>query len=133
MREVRLQTYWPDCDPAGIVYFANVFRFIGLAEEELFLLAHRRRQEMLESHRVWMPRVETHMKYLSPIRNGTAIRVRMDPTFPGEKTVRYDFEVLDDETGTLLAEGFLTVVCVDRTTFKSKPLPDAIRKVLRGT
>ena len=37
MTEVKLQTYWPDCDPGGIVHFANVFRFIGLAEEELFL------------------------------------------------------------------------------------------------
>lgn len=132
MTEVRLQTYWPDCDPAGIVYFANVFRFIGLAEEELFLLANRRRQDLLDAHSVWMPRVETHMKYVKPIRNGTAIRVRMDPQFLGDKSVRYDFQVLDDETAVLLAQGFLTVVCVDRATFKGAPIPGDIREVIRG-
>ena len=133
MREVKLQTYWPDCDPAGIVYFANFFRFIGLAEEELFLLAKQRRQKMLDAHDLWMPRVETHAKFLKPIQNGSAIRVRMDAQFQGEKTVRYDFEVLDDETDALLATGFLTAVCVDRKTFKAKPIPEEIRNVLRGT
>ena len=133
MREVKLQTYWPDCDPAGIVYFANFFRFVGLAEEELFLLANRRRQEMLDTYQLWMPRVETHAKFIKPIQSGSAIRVRMDAKFQGEKTVRYDFEVLDDETSALLATGFLTAVCVDRKTFKAKPIPEEIRDVLRGS
>ena len=133
MREVKLQTYWADCDPAGIVYFANFFRFIGLAEEELYLQAALRRQELLDAHGVWMPRVETHAKFIRPIRNGSAIRVRMDPQFEGEKTVRFVFEVLDDETGTLLATGYLTVVCVERATFKARPIPEAIRNVLRGS
>ena len=133
MMEVKLQTYWPDCDPAGIVYFANFFRFIGLAEEELFLLAKQRRQKMLDAHDLWMPRVETHAKFLKPIQNGSAIRVRMDAQFQGEKTVRYDFEVLDNATDALLATGFLTAVCVDRKTFKAKPIPEVIRNVLRGT
>ena len=133
MTEVKLQTYWPDCDPGGIVHFANVFRFVGLAEEELFLLANKRRQKMLEAHGVWMPRVETHAKFVKPIRNGSAIRVRMDPQFQGEKTVRFEFEVLDDETGTLLATGFLTVVCVDRETSKAKPIPEEIRNVFGGS
>ncbi len=133
MMEVRLQTYWPDCDPAGIVYFANVFRFIGLAEEELFLLANQHRQQMLDAHEVWMPRVETHAKFVKPIQNGSAIRVRMDTQFQGEKTVRYNFDVLDDATDELLARGFLTAVCVDREMFKATPIPEEIRNVLRGS
>ena len=59
--------------------------------------------------------------------------MRLDAQFQGEKTVRYDFEVLDDATDALLATGFLTAVCVDRETFKAKPIPEEIRKVLRGS
>jgi acyl-CoA thioesterase FadM len=110
-----------------------VFRFISMAEEELYLQANRKRQEMLDAHGVWMPRVEAHMKYLKPIRNGSAIRVRIDAQFPGEKSVRYDFEIIDDETAVLLAQGFLTVVCVDQSTFKSKALPGEIKRVLGGS
>src|SRR5262245_46150095 len=76
MTEVRLQTYWVDSDPAGIVYFAHFFKFIEQAEEELYLRAGTRRQQLLDDHHVWMPRVEAHVQFTKPIRNGYAIRVR---------------------------------------------------------
>lgn len=129
MAEVRLQTYWSDCDPAGIVYFARWFGLIEQAEEEHYLRAATQRQQLLDAHNIWMPRVEAHVNFVGPIRNGRAIRVRLDPQFKGEKTVRFDFEVLDDETTARLASGYMTVVCVDRATFKARPIPEEIRKV----
>src|SRR5688572_14705304 len=132
MPEVRVQTYWYDCDPAGIVYFGNFFRLVEQAEEELYLQARVHRQALLDACSVWMPRVEAHANFVSPIRNGRAIRIRLDPQFQGEKTVRFDFEVVDDEAGTSLATGFMTAVCVDRATFKSRSIPEEIRQVLRG-
>ena len=89
MTEVRLQNYWCDSDPAGIVYFANFFRLVDQAEEELFLQSATHRQQLLDSYSVWMPRVEAHVNYVRPIRSGSAIRVRIDPRFKGEKTVRF--------------------------------------------
>lgn len=133
MPDVRVQTYWYDCDPAGIVYFGNFFRLVEQAEEELYLRAPKHRQTLLDTYSVWMPRVEAHVNFVSPIRNGRAIRVRLDPQFKGDKTVRFEFEVLDDETGTRLASGYMTVVCVDRATFKARPIPEEIRQVLRGS
>jgi YbgC/YbaW family acyl-CoA thioester hydrolase len=133
MAEVTLQTYWSDCDPAGIVYFGNFFRLVEQGEEELYLRAATHRQKLLDAHSVWMPRVEAHVSFVSPIRNGRAIRVRMDPQFKGEKTVRFDFEVLDDETEIRLASGYMTVVCVDRATFKARPIPEEIRQALSGS
>ena len=131
--EVRLQTYWCDCDPAGIVYFGNFFRLFEQAEEELYLRAARYRQRLLDGYSIWMPRVEAHVKFVSPIKNGRAIRIRIDPQFKGEKTVRFEIEVLDDEAGTQLATASVTVVCVDRANFKARPIPDEIRQVLSGS
>ena len=134
MAEVRLQIYWADCDPAGIVYFAHFFRLIDQAEEQLYLVATGKpRQKLLDGHSVWMPRVEAHVSFVGPIRNGSAIRVRMVPQFKGEKTVRFEFEVLSDEAGTQLASGYMTVVCVDRATYKARPIPAEITKVLSGS
>jgi YbgC/YbaW family acyl-CoA thioester hydrolase len=133
MHEVRLQTYWADADVAGIVYFANFFRLVEQAEEELYLRAGTPRQGLLDEHKVWMPRVEAHVNFTAPIRNGRAIRVRLNPRFKGEKTVRFEFEILDDETSNSLATGYVTAVCVDRARFKATPIPGPIRGVLRGT
>jgi acyl-CoA thioester hydrolase len=130
MTEVRLQTYWADADPAGIIYFANYFKLVDLAEEELYLRAATRRQKVIDDCKVWLPRVEAHVTYTSPIRNGHAVRVRIDPQLKGEKTVRFEFEIFDDETGAQAAIGYMTVVCVDRATFKGTPIPGEILRVL---
>src|SRR5579884_550946 len=109
MREVKLQTYWADSDAAGIVYFAHFFRFIEQAEEELYLQVGAKRQTLLDRYSVWMPRVEAHVNFFSPIRNGHAIRIQLDPQFKGDKTVRFEFVILDVETGMRLAAGYMTV------------------------
>ena len=131
MFETRFYTYWSDADPAGIVFFPHFFRYIEQAEEELFRAAGSNRQKLLEQHQVWMPRVEAFSKFLRPIRVSEAIRVRLEPQFKGEKTIRYEFEIVEDATSERLAEGYVTVVCVDAASFKATPIPDAIRAVLR--
>jgi YbgC/YbaW family acyl-CoA thioester hydrolase len=132
MFETRLQTYWADVDAAGIVYFPHFFRFVEHAEEELFRSAGEALQVLVRANKVWLPRVEAFSKFSRPIREGSAIRVRLRPEIKGEKTIRYNYEIVDDESSELLAEGYITVVCVDATSFKSKPLPDAIRNIVQN-
>src|SRR5436305_87758 len=110
MFETRFQTYWSDVDAAGIVYFPQFFRFVGQAEEELFRSAGEELQPLIEQHHVWLPRVEAFSKFSKPIRHGAAIRVRLNPEIKGEKTIRYNFEILDDNGSELLAAGYITVV-----------------------
>ena len=130
MFEARFQTYWADSDPAGIVFFPHFFRFVEQAEEELFRAAGEERQRLLVDNRVWIPRVEAFAKFSKPIRQGEAVRVRLNPQLQGLKTIRYDFVVLDDQTSENLAAGYITVVCVDAGNFKSTPIPDPIRKII---
>jgi len=122
-----MRTHWCDADPAGIVYFANHFMFVEQAEEELFRTHGGNRQELLQQHRVWMPRVEAFSKYMRPIKVGDMIRVRLNPQPKGLKTIRYEFEILDEASTEKLAEGYVTVVCVDAARFKAVPIPDPIR------
>jgi acyl-CoA thioester hydrolase len=131
MFEARLQTYWSDTDAAGIVYFPNFFRFVEHAEEELFRSAGKELLLLMQEQQVWLPRVEAFSKFSKPIRIGAAIRVRLQPQIQGEKTIRYNFEVIDDQTSDKLAAGYITAVCVD-TSFKSRPLPDAIRHIVQN-
>jgi YbgC/YbaW family acyl-CoA thioester hydrolase len=132
MFEVTLQTYWADLDPAGIVFFPHFFRFVEQAEAEMYRSRGVSPIKLLEQHGVWLPRVEAFAKYLAPIRSEARIRVRLTPTLKGQKTIRYDFEILDAETAAKLAHGYVTVVCVDRKDFKSTPLPAAIREALKS-
>src|SRR6266487_3087398 len=132
MFETKFYTYWADADPAGIVFFPHFFKYVEQAEEELFRASGTNRQTLLEEHRVWMPRVEAFSKFLRPIRVSEAIRVRLNPQFKGEKTIRYEFEIVEDATSETIAEGYVTVVCVDAAGFKATAIPEAIRAVLRN-
>ena len=132
MIEVRKQIYWGDCDPAGLLYFGTFFRVIGQVEEELYLRAATDRERLFESQGIWMPRAEIHANFLSPIRSGSVVLVRVDPQFKGDKTVRLGFEVLSEDARSVLATGYITIVCVDRVTFKARPIPEEIRRALGG-
>jgi acyl-CoA thioester hydrolase len=129
MFEVKLQTYWGDADAVGIVFFPNYFKFVAQAEEEFYRAAGIIKEKLMDKHQVWLPRVEVFAKFTFPIRNGAAIRVRLNPSFPGEKSIRYDFEI-QDEKGRSVSEGYVTAVCVDRTTFEPKAIPEVIRNAI---
>jgi YbgC/YbaW family acyl-CoA thioester hydrolase len=132
MFEVRLQTYWDDADPAGLVFFSHFFRFVEYAETELFRSTGTERMKLYHEHNIWMPRVESFAKFLKPIRAEDAIFVRLGTRFKGEKTVRMEFEILSVPDRSLLAEGYITAVCIDRQSCKSRPLPTAMREVFAG-
>ncbi len=129
MFEVKLQTYWGDSDAVGIVFFPNYFKFVAQAEEEFYRAAGIIKDKLMDKHQIWLPRVEVFAKFTFPIRNGAAIRVRLNPSFPGDKSVRYDFEI-QDEKGKNVSEGYVTAVCVDRTTFEPKAIPEIIRNAI---
>ena len=133
MFEARFQTYWADADPAGIVYYPHFFRFVEQAEEELFRAAGKERHLLVQEHHIWMPRVEAFSKFSKPIRQGAAIRLQLSPQIQGEKTIRYNFQVLDDKSSESLAAGYVTVVCVDALKFKATRIPDAIRNIIEHT
>jgi acyl-CoA thioester hydrolase len=129
MFETRIQTYWDDADPAGLVYFAHFFRFIEHAETELFRASGTERMKLYDRYSVWMPRVESFAKFSKPIRAEEAVLVTLGIKFKGEKTVRMEFEILAVEDRSLLAEGYVTAVCIDRQSSKSRPLPAEMRQV----
>ena len=132
MFEARFQTYWADCDSVGIVYYPNFFRFVEHAEEELFRRGGMGLQQLMQKHAVWFPRVEAFSKFSKPIQLGAAIRVRLNPKIQGQKTIRYEFEIVADDSSEALAAGYVTVVCVHATAFKSTPIPGPIRDIIEN-
>jgi YbgC/YbaW family acyl-CoA thioester hydrolase len=130
MFEIRLQTYWDDADAAGQVYFANFFRFVEYAETELFRAAGAERMALYEELNIWMPRVEAFAQFRKPIRAEEAVVVRIGSRFKGEKTVRFEFDILSVAGRVLLAEGHITAVCISRRDSKSCPIPPAMREIL---
>jgi acyl-CoA thioester hydrolase len=129
--QIRKKVHWSDCDAAGIAWFANFLRWYEDAEEELYTaVLGRTRQSLLESIGFGMPRVELSAKYRAPTRAGHTVRIGLRSTLENPRRLRHEFEIRDEATGTLLAEGFVRVACVDLHTFEPRDLPAEVRELV---
>ena len=128
---VHKKIHWSDTDAAGIAWFPNYFGWFEDAEEELYAAAlGRSRQSLLDEIRFGLPRVEASAKYRAPIRAGQLIRVGIMTRLENPRRLRYEFEMRDDANGTLLAEGFVRVACVDLHTFTPRDLPEEVLQLV---
>ena len=98
-----------DTDMAGIVHFANFFRFMEAAECE-FLRGRGLSVKMdWESYTIGFPRVSASCDYLSPARFEDVLDVVVTLDRIGSKSVAYVFEF--SRAGALIARGKVTSVC----------------------
>ena len=98
-----------DTDMAGIVHFANFFRFMEAAECE-FLRSRGLSVKMnWEGQAIGFPRVAATCDYVKPVRFEDVLDVAVKIERIGTKSVTYVFEfTCDDET---IARGKVTSVC----------------------
>lgn len=98
-----------DTDMAGIVHFANFFRFMESAEVEF--LRNRGLSVKLEWEgvKIGFPRVSASCDYLRPASFEDLLDVDVIVEKVGDKSVTFSFEFSRD--GKLLARGKVTSVC----------------------
>lgn len=129
--QIRKKVHWSDCDAAGVAWFARFLGWYEDAEEELFAaVLGRSRQSLLDEIGFGMPRVEVAAKFRAPIRAGAIVRVGLRSVLEHPRRLRHEFEMRDEASGALLAEGFVRVACVDLTTFVPRDLPDEVRQLV---
>ncbi|HQZ40262.1 MAG TPA: thioesterase family protein [Vicinamibacterales bacterium] len=130
--QIRKKVHWSDTDAAGVVWFPNFLGWFEDAEEEMFTSLGQARQALLERHRFGMPRVEVSAKFRAPARAGQVVRVGIETTVENPRRLRHQFEIRDENSGQLLAEGFVRVGCVSVDTFQPRDLPHEVTQVLSG-
>lgn len=89
--DVVLTVSFHDCDPMGVVWHGNYFRFFEVAREALLRSINYSYAEMAASGYVW-PVVDTRVKYRHPLRCEEMIRVSARIT-EFENRLRIDYEV----------------------------------------
>jgi acyl-CoA thioesterase FadM len=129
--QIRKKVHWSDCDAAGVVWFAKFLGWYEDAEEELYdAVLGRSRQSLLDTIGFGMPRVEVAAKYRAPTRAGQIVRVGLRSRLENPRRLRHEFEIRDESSGTLLAEGFVRVACVNLHTFEPRDLPAEVHELI---
>jgi 4-hydroxybenzoyl-CoA thioesterase len=93
-----------DCDPAGIVYYPNFYRWFDNASHKLAEDAGLGLRALQAQGFIGLPLAETGAKYLRPALFGDRIVVHSEVTGFEPRRFRVEHRILRDDT--VLVEGF---------------------------
>src|SRR5712692_2149212 len=114
---------WSDVDFAGIIFYGSYVRFFEIAETELFRACGLAYAQMFDRYDVFLPRKAVHSEFYSPARLDDQLRVAAYVGRVGTKSMSLNFDVLRHGESSLLAAGWMVLVCVDRRALRPRPLP----------
>ena len=129
-RTTQVEIQFGDCDPAGIVYYPNYFRFFDNATAGLLSAAlgmHKR--NWLEHYGIaGIPMVDTGSRFIRPSSFGDVIDIRSEVTELGRSSFSVRHTVSREGEVCIEAhEKRVWVVRDDAGGIRSAPLPDDVR------
>jgi acyl-CoA thioester hydrolase len=70
---------------------------------------------------------DIHIKYLAPVFLGAAVKVGVQTTAIGNKSITVQQTIVDEDTGRLYADGTVVLVAYDYHTHATTPVPEEWR------
>jgi YbgC/YbaW family acyl-CoA thioester hydrolase len=120
-----------DTDMAGIVHFANFFRFMEAAEVEFLRQRGLTVSMTWEGQRIGFPRVSASCDFLRPATFQDVLDITVRIQSIGKKSVTFSFEI--SKMGEPVARGQVTSVCcrvVGDHQLESMEIPASFRSKL---
>src|ERR1700736_4073291 len=120
-----------DTDMAGIVHFANFFRYMEAAEVEFLRSLGLSVALNWEGQKIGFPRVSASCDFRRPVRFEDLIDVVVRIQRLGRKSVTYAFEF--SKGGEVVARGQISAVCcrfAPGQPLESIAIPPTLRKLL---
>ena len=127
---IQERVRWIDCDAAHIIYYGAYIRFFEIAETEMYRSVGLPYAVAFKEIECFPIRAEYHCEYRYPARLDDLMKIEVWVSRWGKTSLTISFRFTHDEHGTLLAEGYCRLVCVDRQEKRPIPIPDRLRSAL---
>lgn len=121
---------WADTDAAQVVHYSNYFKLFERAEEDFYRHLGFSFTD-LRTKGLWFPRVEALCQYKKTARFNDLLEIELAVEELGEKSVKYGFRIVSNETNMLLATGHVVVVAADKQAGKATQIPREIVEKLK--
>jgi 4-hydroxybenzoyl-CoA thioesterase len=136
INEHKIRVLWTDSDPAGINFYGNYFKWMDEASYYLFRAGGILWEEWRSRfNALGIPLVSAHADFKSPNAFGDELTVRSAITEWGRSSFCISHIFMNGDV--VSANGYeKRVFCLgsseDPSTFKSAPIPEAVRAALGG-
>ena len=123
----QLRVRYAECDPQGVVFNAHFLAYFDTSITELWRAAFGSYQAMLDRG-VDVVVAEAQVRFRSPARFDEQLTLEIAVTQLGNTSITSSHRISRD--GSVVVEGVLRHVLVDREELAKTPIPDWMRKQL---
>lgn len=124
--ETRLRVRYAETDQMGVVYHSNYIIWFEVGRVEMLRQLGFTYREMETHDALNLAVVEARCRFKAPAMYDDLVLLRTRLVNVRDSLLHFNYEVLRDEDGTLLAEGETIHLVVDND-FKRIPLPEKYR------
>lgn len=134
VRTTRRTLAWGECDPAGIIFYPNYYRFMDEATWAMFADAGFAADRMRAEH-FSLPLVDSRCEFMSSPFFGDEIEIRSQVSKWGRSSFSLSHEFVIAKDGRLLARGSESRVWCryesgPGSQLRSVPIPGEVRAAL---
>ncbi|MBA3768781.1 MAG: acyl-CoA thioesterase [Acidobacteria bacterium] len=125
----KIKVRFGDADPAGLVYFVNVFHYFHIAMEEFFAARCRVAYEkLMTDERIGFPTVNVQAEFLTPLVYGDEAEVEVYVSRVGEASATFEYSVRRTNDGMICARATNVQVAMNLDERRAVPIPDKYRR-----
>ena len=117
-----------DCDPAGILFYGNIFFICHSAYEEL-VSSFKLDTDYWQNNDFIVPIIKSSADYLKPLKNGDTVTIEVTVTNLRASSFELSYNCLNHD-GELYATIKTVHVFLDKKSWKKKELLSEIKKGL---
>lgn len=129
MFSVKVKVYFYDCDPAGILFYANVFKLAHSAYEELMKSLSLDKDYFNDKNYV-LPITHSEADYFLPIKSGEELTVEIIVTQLKNSSFELSYQFCNQDSQT--ASKVKTVhVCAAKEKFAKTEMPSDLYEKLK--
>lgn len=117
-----------DVDPAGFVYYANIYHYFHVAMEEFFAArCGITYADLIEVERLGFPTVKVETEFFEPLHYGDVAEVELKVTNVGESSATFEYQIKRAGEDVLCVRSKQTQVCMSFDTKRGVSVPDKYR------
>lgn len=128
MFEYTTRVNFYNCDPAGIMFFAEAFKFAHSAYE-VFLTSLSANKNYFNDDKIALPIIKTNAEYFKPLKAGDEIKIMVSVTQLKEKSFELTYNIYNN-TNDLCIIVETVHLCVDKSSFNKIELDSELKNVL---
>lgn len=124
----RMTIAFGDTDPAGMVYYPNLFHYCHVTMERFFAercaIAY---SDLLKLHRLGFPTVKIEAEFISPLLYGDEVEIRLTITSIGRSSASFEYTLYRVSDMVVCARAAVTQVAMNLDHRRAIMIPDELR------